>query len=386
MPIIDLQRRIHEAGRIRIGQQISTGQGKTRPTKLDTFRLTSPNQHLINQVATLYGGTPAPWDAPAGPQYEVITTTDRLPVLVPPTAMAFSQHYELWSAAGCARRCDGANETISDGPCLCDPDNRECQIHTRLSIMLRDLPGLGVWRIDSQGYNAAVELQGAVHIINLAAEHGQLLPAVLRLEHRMTKRPGQGTHRFAVPVLDIEVSPAQLLTGHTQITDPAVTPNGHIPALTPVPADTRLGPSIAAQAGAEIKTSRRALPVPATGLTPRTVTQAATDLAEPPDEPVTITTHLADEPDEPITKPQNAKLHALFRELGITNQTDRHLIRDHILGYHPETQLTKTEAHTLIDTTETWLTDQDYAYTDHVNDILNEAALRQAAENEPEDN
>ena len=99
---------------------------------------------------------------------------------------------------------------------------------------------------------------------------------------------------------------------------------------------------------------------------------------EPPPAPT-------DEPDEPITKPQNAKLHAIFRQLGITNQTDRHLIRDHILGYHPETQLTKPEAHTLIDTTENWLTDQDYPAADRVNDILNQAALQAEAEQEDSD-
>src|SRR5882757_8171835 len=154
--IIDLQRRIAEVGRIRIGQQVTSGKSK-RPTKLDTFRLTSANRTRIEQAAKLYGGQPAEWDAPAGKQFEVITEADALNVIVPPSAMAFSQHYELWSGGGCQRRCDGQNESITDGPCLCDPDNRECNIHTRLSVMLRDLPGLGIWRIDTSGYYAAVE-------------------------------------------------------------------------------------------------------------------------------------------------------------------------------------------------------------------------------------
>lgn len=176
--IIDLQRRLAEIGRIRIGQQVASGNGKRRPAKLTTFRLTSPDRNRIQQAAVLYGGQPTEWEAPAGKQWEVVTETDALNVICPPSDMAFSQHYELWSGGGCQRRCDGRNESISEGPCQCDPDKRECTIHTRLSVMLRDLPGLGVWRIDTSGYYAAVELQGAVEVVQLAAGRGQMLPAL----------------------------------------------------------------------------------------------------------------------------------------------------------------------------------------------------------------
>ena len=52
--IIDLQRRIAEIGRIRIGQQVPSGKG-TRPTKLSTFRITSPDCNRIQHAARLYG-------------------------------------------------------------------------------------------------------------------------------------------------------------------------------------------------------------------------------------------------------------------------------------------------------------------------------------------
>lgn len=292
--IIDLQRRLAEAGRIRIGQQVATSNGKSRPAKLTTFRLTSPDRMRVQQAAQMYGGQAAEWQAPAGPQWEVVTEADALNVIVPPSDMAFSQHYELWSGGGCQRRCDGRVESISDGLCLCDPDARECQIHTRLSVMLRDLPGLGVWRIDTSGYYAAVELQGAVEVVQLAAGRGQMLPARLRLEQRVVKRPGQGTRRFAVPVLDIEVSPAQLLGGGAPLTIGA---GDGVPArrqldgaapLTPVPESVpeAPAPSVAAQAAAvneaKPKPARRnaAQPVPSTGLAPRTAAQAAAP--EPP--------------------------------------------------------------------------------------------------------
>lgn len=222
MTLIGIQRRIMEAGRIRIGQQVPISNGKTRPAKLDTFRLTSGDKVRIDQAAEMYGGTVAEWQAPAGKQWEVVTQATALDVIVPPSDMAFSQHYEIWSAGGCQRRCDGQWEQIGDQACVCDPEARECDIHTRLSVLLRDLPGLGVWRIDSQGWYAAVELGGAVQVIAAAAGRGVLLPARLMLQQRSVIRRGPDgkpqTRRFAVPVLDVEVTPRELLGGMTGVT------------------------------------------------------------------------------------------------------------------------------------------------------------------------
>src|SRR5688572_2796212 len=122
MAIITLQRRARELGRIRIGQVVKGSNGKTRPEKLDRFRLTAASKPLLEGVARLYGGSVAAWTpANGGPsQWEVVTTSTRLPVLVPPQPV--SQFYELWSGGGCQRRCDGERELLSEKPCLCDPD------------------------------------------------------------------------------------------------------------------------------------------------------------------------------------------------------------------------------------------------------------------------
>lgn len=274
MPIIDLQRGIAETGRIRIGQKVPTSNGQ-RPAKLDTFRLTSADRRRIDQVAEAYGGKVSEWEAPAGRQWQVITAATSLDVVVPPSEMAFSQWYELWSAGGCQRRCDGVTETIGERPCVCDPELRgrakdQCDIHTRLSVMLRDLPGLGVWRLDTQGYYAAVELRGAVEVLQLAAGRGALLPARLRLEQRVVKRPGANgkpeTRRYAVPVLDIEVSPAQLLSAGAQ---PLELAQVALPPLTPVPAlPLHAAPSIADQSQPPVARAPRAnaaAAIPASG-------------------------------------------------------------------------------------------------------------------------
>lgn len=209
MAIIGLQRRLREIGRIRLGE---TRQGRDGPypAKLTTFRLTAPDRAVIDAAADHWGGKVEPWAAPSGRQWQVVTETDTLGCVVPTADMAFSQWYELWSGGGCQRRCDGRTELLSDGPCLCDPADRECAPTSRLNVLLTDLPGLGMWRVESHGWNAAVELAGVVAVLAAASDQGQFLPARLRVEERAVKRPGKDgkpeTHRFVVPVLDLGLS------------------------------------------------------------------------------------------------------------------------------------------------------------------------------------
>lgn len=283
MPIIELQRRLREAGRIRIGEQVPTSNGKTRPSKLETFRFTSRDRKVIDAAAEAYGGTVAAWSSPDGDQWQVKSAAVEILCVVPPGQMAFSQWYELWSAGGCKRRCDGQSELISGKACLCDAEARDCSIHTRLSLLLTDLPGLGVWRLDTQGYYAAVELGGVVDLAAAFTERGQMLPARLRLEQRSVKRTVDGkteTRRFAVPTLDLDVHPLALVRagGDAQILE---LPAG--PSFSPVPID-ELPPApvgtIAEQLAAidqPADTPARknaAAPIPATGIKPRTAEEA----------------------------------------------------------------------------------------------------------------
>lgn len=300
MRILDLQRRLREVGRIRIGEKGMSRSGKEIPVKLSTFRLTSRDRQVIEAAADVFGGTAGEWTgAPDGKQWQVTTEADAIPVIVPPGDMSFSQAYEQWSAGGCKVRCDGQWDHVGDKGCHCDPDTRACDIHTRLSVIVPDLPGLGVWRLDTQGYYAAVELGGIADVCAQAAASGRMLPARLRLEQRSVKRIDNGkivTRNFPVPVLDVDVHPLALTGG----VDPATGElAGGLPALpagpsfTPVPPQIDgSGPSLAEQMAsideARPPAPRRnaAAPVPATGLKPRTARQAAdeapADREEPP--------------------------------------------------------------------------------------------------------
>lgn len=328
-PIIDIQRRLHEAGRIRIGQQVPAkkrdGTPTTAPRKLDEFRFTSADGRALSAIAHEYGGAVEKWEgAPAGEQWQVFTQAREIAVLIPPENMSYSQYYETWSGGGCQRRCDGRWESIGETRCLCDPENRECKPHTRLSVMLAALPGTGLWRLDTQGWYAAVELGGALEMSALvsAASGRSILPGRLRLDQREVRRPGQPIRKFAVPILDLDVDMVALAGGQT-----AAIAGGR-PALTPVPADSEPVPSLADQLAAVDTPAERAPranaaePIKRTGKSPKAAqTEEQPELA-------------AGEKKEPLSeKLENGefrindsmkkRLFALMGEFGLTDRPAR---------------------------------------------------------------
>lgn len=238
MPIIDIQRRIREVGRIRLGEKKTSQQsGKQYPSKLERFRLTSTDKDAIVAAAELYGGTPAEWkDAPTqGAQWEVYTEATAIPVLAPPATdqMSFdqimSQWYEAWSGGGCLHRCDGNYDHVQGEACACDPENRTCKPTTRVKLILREMNGFGTWRLESHGYNAAVELAASVELLAFAAAKGYALPARLRLDPRTQVSDGKTQH-FMVPVIDVDVPIERLgLVGSTT----AALPAGNYPPYDP---------------------------------------------------------------------------------------------------------------------------------------------------------
>jgi len=247
MPIIGLQRQLRTLGRIRTGNTVDAGKGKRRPHKLETFRLTSPSRIQIDAAAAAFGGICTPWTNPAGgPEFEVITSATSLDIVVPPGG-SVSQWYELWTAAGCARRCDGQTNLLPEpGPCLCPADVDErlelaargeaCKATTRLRVILPALPDLGSWMLESHGYYAAVELAGAAEVLEAASEAGRLIPARLRLDQRTKKIPGQPTRQYAVPVIEFGETFAALVGGPTS-SAPALAP-GRRPELPAIAAPT----------------------------------------------------------------------------------------------------------------------------------------------------
>ena len=326
-PIIDLQRRMVEVGRIRMGHQVAAGRGK-RPAKLENWRLTSRDSSRLDAAAELYGGSVSPWEDRPG-EFELFTTTAELPILLLP-GQTLSQWYELWSAGGCARRCDGDRDVISEGPCICDQEtgDRACKPTTRLSVMLPDVPGLGCWRLESHGYYAAVELAGTAAMLEQATARGQLLPARLRIDQR-AKVEGGKTTRYAVPVIDIDVTMRQALPG--AVAQP------YLPGYAPT---TATAPDVSAFVPLQLRTggvtleeglaavNREAEPKTRNGRQQAPLGPSADELLETSPEPIPI----GDEPAEPepdaISDLQRTLLWATVRDAGIPEDVLRDVVNE----------------------------------------------------------
>jgi Recombination directionality factor-like len=246
LPVSIFEPKLQELGRIRTGNQISTTSGKMRPARLETFRLTSENKPRLHAAANLYGGEVVPWEeAPQGRQWQLITETNSLPVTVPPFA-TISQCWERWSGGGCQIRCDGEriihaeNPEWLNGVCQCPDDPAErntlankgeaCQPVTRLNVLLHEVPGIGVWRLDTRGFYAGSELMAIVPFLQKASAENQYLACDLQLETRQVKRAGQ-TRVFPVVTLQpANVTLLQLLT--RQIPDEGLIATPQLPKHT----------------------------------------------------------------------------------------------------------------------------------------------------------
>src|SRR5262245_18017047 len=128
MPILTLQHRFMELGRLRMGDRKGTNKA---PRKLAHWRLTSASRPLLDEAGKLYGGEPQRWlDAPSEGFFELYTETAVIDIVIPPVfsqadgepTYPYSQWFERWSGGGRERQCDGKTEVTTGKPCLCLAD------------------------------------------------------------------------------------------------------------------------------------------------------------------------------------------------------------------------------------------------------------------------
>lgn len=261
-PLIELQRRLAEAGRIRMGEKTEKG----APKRLTTWRITSPTKDLIEQAAGLYGGKPEPWESTTGPQWEVVTTASELPVLVMP-AYSLRQSYEFRTSPTLVeRRCDG--HEMDDGrPCLCNADglvgDAACKLITRLTVALPELTTMLGWRLESKGENAARELLASMDLVQGVAPGRPFVPARLRIVERRGNVDGQAV-RYVVPVIDVSMRYSEVLGGELTPRERAALPAGYVPIeRTNGGVSLEEGLSAAEKSGKPKATSgRQAAPIP----------------------------------------------------------------------------------------------------------------------------
>ncbi|MFI2349749.1 hypothetical protein ACH492_22380 [Streptomyces sp. NPDC019443] len=229
--ILTLQRQARELGRLRTGWSVPSDDPKKRPrpVKSKTWVVSSHAEHYVEAAAAAWGGDVERWQ-PQGagvPQFRVITKAEQIDALLPP-GDPLSQCNEMWNKGGCMRRCDGQTEQLSRKPCLCMAEYGEdwhllrqdqykkdkvCAATSRLSVVLPDMPDVGVWRAETHSFYAANEMAGTVDMV-LSGTGGQgLVPVTLRIEPRSRVAGGKTKH-FPVVVVEVRgITPRQALTG-----------------------------------------------------------------------------------------------------------------------------------------------------------------------------
>lgn len=240
--ISDLSNRLPQAGRIRLGRKVVARNGKQAPGKLRTFRFTSSDAASLDRVADLYGGEPRRWEDKSSPdKFELLTEASEVQVALPPDPLGGTPIFELWEGGGCKRRCDGDLCVVPRGggrdgedplevPCICDREGLlACRVTTRLSVILPNVRFLGTWRVDSKGRNAAEELPGMVAGVQALQAQGGIVPAVLRLEERITWNEGR-KQEYVVPVIGVDATPVEMAAGAVRL---GSGDNGVVGALGP---------------------------------------------------------------------------------------------------------------------------------------------------------
>lgn len=205
-----LQLQARELGRLRSG----TFDANKRQMKRSEFWIvTSLSDTTCEAAAALWGGAVEKWTPQSGtPQFRVITTAVVVDAILPP-GDPLSQAYEMWNRGGCARRCDGFTETLSDSPCACReeygpefhqvaPKDSVCKMTTRLNVILPQMPDIGVFRVESHSYYAASEIAATVDMLRSAAGPDALIPISVRIEPRKRVSGGK-TKQF--PVIAVEL-------------------------------------------------------------------------------------------------------------------------------------------------------------------------------------
>lgn len=215
--VIDIQKGFREIGALRMGYSEPKGSGKI-PKKSQYWILTSNDKRALEVAASQFGGTVEEWpDESSKHTHRLITKMIEIPVMISPVPA--SQSYEQWSGGECKRRCNGAFDRLNNCPCQCPSDHKErtelaktgraCKLTTRVGFILPSIPDLGVWKCETHGYYAAVELPSTTDFLQAMAVQGAKIPALLAIEIRKS-RSGGVTKTYPVPVVRLAHSMNEL--------------------------------------------------------------------------------------------------------------------------------------------------------------------------------
>ncbi len=213
-------------GKFRLGKKGRNAKGKEYPEKLDYFRADPEDENLLGLIHELLGEKPK--------RLRIMLTSDDVEMVFPQYLKKYGKSGLLCKGTG-GKDSEGnplpalfrivdkeTGEAVDDYPC--DPDNCEdyksgrCKRLASLSFILRDLPALRVWQIDTtsqisiQRLNTRFEDLAA---LSRAAGRPYLIagvPLILSLGPVQVK-PDKAKKSRTVYCLDLELDHKALMTG-----------------------------------------------------------------------------------------------------------------------------------------------------------------------------
>jgi hypothetical protein len=231
MSVVNVRTFYPRLGKISCGYKAAkSDQGRTitYPVRSETLVFRSDDRERLDAVAAVLGGqvTPSP-DPEAEGRWRVITTAKETEVIIPADdEKGWDAWYEFWGASGKLRQCDGARclfaidpqtgERVEDVPCVCAAQEFEgdqaCKLTSRLNVFLpalMDVPGAGVWQVESRGRSTFMEIQGT---LSLLARLGPIsgVPLTLKVVIRESRDRDGAPRRFPTLTLSTKESFARL--------------------------------------------------------------------------------------------------------------------------------------------------------------------------------
>jgi hypothetical protein len=148
--------------RVRLGSLVNG-----RPMTHDTFRFTTGDMLVADDIAETFGGVRDEWETKSEEVFEVLSTTKRIDIILE----SVRSEYVLWGRGNAPiRTCDGISQSDDQkSPCACAQQcanladwkaaakqGTACQPTVKASFRLADLPDIGLGRFQSSSWGLAM--------------------------------------------------------------------------------------------------------------------------------------------------------------------------------------------------------------------------------------
>ena len=216
VPLDEIDGRIPRVGKISAGYtdaKTTNGKTVTFPVKSRTLVFRGSDRKQLEAVAAIVGG-----DVSASPNpraegvWRLVSRAAALDVAIADELRDRPGLYEFWGKHGKLRDCDGrscrflvdvqSGERQENVPCFCTAhglrteDSDACRITTRLNVIIpafADIPGMGVWQLESRGRTTFRDLKGLFRLCRAMGLPGVFgLPVTLRVEIVRSRGPQTG--------------------------------------------------------------------------------------------------------------------------------------------------------------------------------------------------